>query len=97
MSEAATSGTSRHYDGGVVGAGPVGEKFAERTRAVGLDTIMVESELIGGECSYRACEPSKALLRPAWRAPAPGVSQPSLPGPMHFAQLIPLGGDGKPG
>ncbi|MGW4119700.1 dihydrolipoyl dehydrogenase family protein [Nocardia sp. NPDC004711] len=49
----------------VIGAGPVGENVADRTAAAGLDTIIVESELVGGECSYWACQPSKALLRPA--------------------------------
>lgn len=55
----------RIYDVVVIGAGPVGENVADRTRAAGLSTVIVESELIGGECSYWACEPSKALLRPA--------------------------------
>jgi pyruvate/2-oxoglutarate dehydrogenase complex dihydrolipoamide dehydrogenase (E3) component len=52
------------YDVIVVGAGPVGENVADRTQAAGLKTLIVESELVGGECSYWACMPSKALLRP---------------------------------
>jgi dihydrolipoamide dehydrogenase len=55
----------RTYDVIVIGAGPVGENLADRTRAAGLSTVIVESELVGGECSYWACMPSKALLRPA--------------------------------
>ncbi|MGX1267457.1 dihydrolipoyl dehydrogenase family protein [Streptomyces phaeoluteigriseus] len=57
-------GTSRVYDMVVLGAGPAGENLAERTRAAGLTTVIVENELLGGECSFWACEPSKALLRP---------------------------------
>ncbi|MEW2635511.1 NAD(P)/FAD-dependent oxidoreductase [Streptomyces sp. NPDC048389] len=53
------------YDVVVLGAGPVGENAADRTRAAGLSTAVVESELVGGDCSYWACMPSKALLRPA--------------------------------
>ena len=53
------------YDVIVVGAGPVGENVADRARAAGLTVAVVESELVGGECSYWACMPSKALLRPA--------------------------------
>jgi pyruvate/2-oxoglutarate dehydrogenase complex dihydrolipoamide dehydrogenase (E3) component len=52
------------YDVIVLGAGPTGENLADRTRAAGLTTVIVESELVGGECSYWACMPSKALLRP---------------------------------
>ncbi|MFI9207776.1 dihydrolipoyl dehydrogenase family protein [Streptomyces sp. NPDC053253] len=52
------------YDVVVLGAGPVGENVADRVRAAGLTAAIVESELIGGECSYWACMPSKALLRP---------------------------------
>jgi dihydrolipoamide dehydrogenase len=52
------------YDVIVIGAGPTGENLADRTRAAGLTTAVVESELVGGECSYWACMPSKALLRP---------------------------------
>ncbi|GAB3656900.1 dihydrolipoyl dehydrogenase family protein [Streptomyces sparsus] len=53
------------YDVIVLGAGPVGENLADRSRANGLSVALVESELAGGECSYWACMPSKALLRPA--------------------------------
>ncbi|MCM2389520.1 dihydrolipoyl dehydrogenase family protein [Streptomyces albipurpureus] len=52
------------YDVVVLGAGPTGENVADRLRAGGLSTAVVESELVGGECSYWACMPSKALLRP---------------------------------
>ncbi|WP_367139164.1 NAD(P)/FAD-dependent oxidoreductase [Saccharothrix sp. HUAS TT1] len=48
----------------VIGGGPVGENAAARTAAGGLRTALVEAERLGGECSYWACMPSKALLRP---------------------------------
>lgn len=47
----------------VIGAGAAGENVAERVVKGGLEAIIVESELVGGECSYWACMPSKALLR----------------------------------
>ncbi len=53
------------YDVIVLGAGPTGENLADRAKAAGLSTVVVESQLVGGECSYWACMPSKALLRPA--------------------------------
>lgn len=52
------------YDVIVLGAGPVGQNAAERARAGGLSVVLVERELVGGECSYWGCVPSKALLRP---------------------------------
>ena len=56
--------TTREYDLVVIGAGPVGENVADRAVQGGLSVVIVESELVGGECSYWACMPSKALLRP---------------------------------
>jgi pyruvate/2-oxoglutarate dehydrogenase complex dihydrolipoamide dehydrogenase (E3) component len=52
------------YDVIVIGAGPVGQNVADRARAADLRVAVVEQELVGGECSYWACVPSKALLRP---------------------------------
>lgn len=55
--------STREYDLVVIGAGPVGENVADRAVRGGLTAVIVESELVGGECSYWACMPSKALLR----------------------------------
>ncbi len=51
------------YDLIVIGAGAVGENVADRGVQGGLTVALVEAELVGGECSYWACMPSKALLR----------------------------------
>ncbi|GAA4186372.1 NAD(P)/FAD-dependent oxidoreductase [Gryllotalpicola kribbensis] len=51
------------YDVIVIGAGAIGENVADRAVQGGLKTVIVEAELVGGECSYWACMPSKALLR----------------------------------
>jgi pyruvate/2-oxoglutarate dehydrogenase complex dihydrolipoamide dehydrogenase (E3) component len=52
------------FDVIVIGAGPSGEVAAGRLADAGLDVAVVESHLIGGECSFYACMPSKGLLRP---------------------------------
>jgi dihydrolipoamide dehydrogenase len=79
------------YDVVVLGAGPVGENVADRTRAAGLSTAVVENELVGGECSYWACMPSKALLRPVIaRADArrvPGLAQ-AVQGPLDTEAVL---------
>ena len=56
------------YDVLVIGAGPAGENVADRAVRKGLTAAIIESELVGGECSYWACMPSKALLRPVTAA-----------------------------
>src|SRR5918997_3033816 len=53
----------RTYDVVVIGAGSTGENVADIVVRGGLTAVLVESELVGGECSYWACMPSKALLR----------------------------------
>ena len=63
---------ARTYDLVVVGAGPVGENVAGRARRGGLSVCIVESRLVGGECSYYACIPTKAILRPVHAAAASG-------------------------
>ncbi len=55
---------SAQYDVIVIGAGSTGENVADRAVKGGLSAVIVESELVGGDCSYWACMPSKALLRP---------------------------------
>ncbi len=52
------------YDVIVLGAGSTGENVADYAVRGGLTALLVEAELVGGECSYWACMPSKALLRP---------------------------------
>lgn len=68
-SHADTTGTAEpaldsSYDVIVIGAGPVGENAADRAGRGGLKVAVVEQRLVGGECSYWACIPSKALLQP---------------------------------
>uniref|UniRef100_UPI000CE3A478 dihydrolipoyl dehydrogenase family protein n=1 Tax=Arthrobacter sp. ZGTC131 TaxID=2058898 RepID=UPI000CE3A478 len=60
-----TNTGSAEYDLIVLGGGAVGENIADRAVQGGLTAVIVENELVGGECSYWACMPSKALLRSA--------------------------------
>jgi dihydrolipoamide dehydrogenase len=63
----------------VIGAGPAGEHAAGRVADGGLSAAIVEKELVGGECSYWGCIPSKTLIRPgdvlAAARRAPGAAQ----------------------
>ena len=70
------------FDAVVIGAGPGGRAAARAAAADGMRVAIVERELVGGECPYWACIPTKTLLRPgevrAEAAREPGVGTPSL-------------------
>ncbi|MHB8657667.1 MAG: dihydrolipoyl dehydrogenase family protein [Solirubrobacteraceae bacterium] len=77
---------SERFDAVVIGSGPAGEVAISRLAEQGLRVALCERELIGGECAYWACIPSKTLLRPA-EAQAEarrvaGVSQPPVDWPQ---------------
>ncbi|MEX5303142.1 dihydrolipoyl dehydrogenase family protein [Kocuria sabuli] len=56
---------TEHFDVAVLGMGPGGEVVADPLIAAGKRVAVIERELIGGECAYWACIPSKTVLRPA--------------------------------
>jgi pyruvate/2-oxoglutarate dehydrogenase complex dihydrolipoamide dehydrogenase (E3) component len=69
------------YDVIVIGSGPAGEAAASRLAAQHLRVALIERELVGGECAYWACVPSKTLLRPTEaRAEAARVAGLDRPG-----------------
>ncbi len=86
MSDAETG-----YDVIVLGAGPVGENVADRAVQGGLSAVVVEDRLVGGECSYWACIPSKALLRSGQARRAAlrvdGAAQ-AVTGPLEAAAVL---------
>ena len=82
---------TQEYDLIVIGAGAVGENVADRIVQGGLTAAIVERELIGGECSYWACMPTKALLRDAAALRAvrhlPGASA-AVTGDLDIAAVL---------
>ncbi len=89
---ARTSGDlAAEYDLIVIGAGAVGENVADRAAQGGLSVLIIESELVGGECSYWACMPSKALVRSvsALRAArAVGGAREAVTGDLDVAAVL---------
>jgi pyruvate/2-oxoglutarate dehydrogenase complex dihydrolipoamide dehydrogenase (E3) component len=75
----------------VIGGGPTGENAAARAVRGGLDAVLVEAELVGGECSFWACMPSKALLRPGHALAAakrvPGAAE-AVTGPLDIGAVL---------
>ncbi|MDA2806957.1 dihydrolipoyl dehydrogenase family protein [Nocardiopsis suaedae] len=82
------------FDTVVIGMGPGGETVASRLAAAGRRVAVVERELIGGECGYYACIPSKTLLRPpevrSEAAGSAGVAEPGLdwPGIRNYRDTL---------
>lgn len=79
------------YDLIVLGAGPVGENVADYAAKRGIRVAIVEAERVGGECSYWACMPSKALLRSGHAVRAAqrlaGARQ-AVTGPIHVQAVL---------
>lgn len=79
---------SDEFDVIVIGAGPAGENVAARVARGGLSVAVVEENLVGGECSYWACIPSKALLRPVELTAEVGRVPGLEPGPIDVTAVL---------
>jgi pyruvate/2-oxoglutarate dehydrogenase complex dihydrolipoamide dehydrogenase (E3) component len=86
-----TSDGQTTVDAVVIGAGPAGEAAAGRLGDGGLAVTIVERELVGGECSYWGCIPSKVLIRPgavlAAARSVPGAAE-AITGPLDVAAAL---------
>lgn len=78
---------SEHFDAAVIGLGPGGEVAAGRLLAAGKRVAVIERELIGGECAYWACIPSKTLLRATEAAASTGRVAGIEPPPIDWPAL----------
>ena len=82
---------TERFDVVVLGGGPAGEHAVGRCTDAGLSVVLVEQELVGGECSYWACMPRKALLRPGQVLAAarrvPGAAQ-AISGQLDAGQAL---------
>ena len=65
------------FDVIVIGLGPGGEDAAGRLAEAGLSVLGVDRRLVGGECPYWGCIPSKMMIRPPTRSPRPAGCRPS--------------------
>src|SRR5690625_1103891 len=72
------------YHVAILGMGPGGEAAATRLLKAGKTVALVEPELIGGECGYWACIPSKTLLRPVELALATAATPGITPGTLDW-------------
>jgi pyruvate/2-oxoglutarate dehydrogenase complex dihydrolipoamide dehydrogenase (E3) component len=78
----------REFDVVVMGAGAAGEVAAGRLGQNGLSVAIVEESLVGGDCSFYACMPSKALLRPVELANEVGRVPGLALGPIDSAAVL---------